>query len=210
MIYIHSFTFSPFQENTYVVFNDNRECMIVDPGCYDATEEKILSDYIEQNNLKPILLVNTHCHIDHVFGNKFVSEKYNLTPLIHPIEEAMLEAVPRVAEMYGVNYTPSPKPQILTEDTIHLGDEVFDVFFVPGHSPGHIALYHAHSGSLIVGDVLFHQSIGRTDLPGGDMNTLLNSIRTKIFTLPDNTKVYPGHMETTKVGYEKQYNPFLK
>ena len=209
MIYIKSFTFSPFQENTYVIYNDHSECMIVDPGCYDSREEKMLSDFIESHHLKPVLLMNTHCHIDHVFGNKYVSEKYNLTPLIHPIEEAMLAAVPRVADMYGVNYTPSPAPNFISGETIHLGDEVFDILFVPGHSPGHIALYHAATDSLIVGDVLFHQSIGRTDLPGGDMETLLKSIRTKIFTLPDNTKVYPGHMETTTVGYEKQYNPFL-
>jgi|SRR5690554_458791 len=210
MIHIQSFTFSPFQENTYVVYTDSGLCMIVDPGCYDASEENILSAFISDNNLKPVLLVNTHCHIDHVFGNKYVAEKYGLTPIIHPIEEPMLDAVSRVAEMYGVNYTPSPAPQILKEDTIKLGDEVFEVLFVPGHSPGHIALYHAKSGNLIVGDVLFRQSIGRTDLPGGDMDTLLNSIRTKLFVLPDETKVYPGHMEPTTIGFEKKHNPFLK
>ncbi len=209
MIHIQSFTFSPFQENTYVVFTDAGECMIIDPGCYDKAEEKILSDFITQKELKPVLLVNTHCHIDHVFGNKFVSEKYNLTPIIHPIEEPMLSAVSRVAEMYGLEYTPSPKPKLLKEEDIVLGTERFKVLFVPGHSPGHIALYHSGSGSVIAGDVLFRQSIGRTDLPGGDMDTLLNSIRTELFVLPDATKVYAGHMEPTTIGFEKKNNPFL-
>lgn len=210
MINIESFTFNPFQENTYLVYNNNQECMIVDPGCYDPYEERVLTRFIEENRLKPILLVNTHCHIDHVFGNKFISDKYHLTPLIHPIEVSVLEVVPRVAEMYGVNYTPSPNPQLLSENTISLGDEVFEVLFVPGHSPGHIALYHKNSGSLLAGDVLFRLSIGRTDLPGGDMPTLLQSIQTKLFTLLEETEVYPGHMETTTIGFEKQHNPFLQ
>lgn len=210
MIHIQSFTFNPFQENTYIVYTDSGECMIIDPGCYDKVEEDKLSDFISKKKLKPVLLVNTHCHIDHVFGNKYVSEKYGLTPIIHPIEEPMLEAVGRVAEMYGLEYTPSPEPTILVDKEIKLGNETFKVLFVPGHSPGHIALYHSESGSLIVGDVLFRQSIGRSDLPGGDMDTLLNSIRTQLFVLPDNTVVYPGHMDQTTIGYEKKHNPFLK
>jgi len=209
MIHIQSFTFNPFQENTYIVYTDSGECMIIDPGCYDKVEENMLSDFIIKNNLKPVLLVNTHCHIDHVFGNKYVSEKYGLSPVIHANEEPMLEAVSRVAEMYGLDYTPSPEPEILVDNEIKLGEESFKVLFVPGHSPGHIALYHAESNSLIVGDVLFRQSIGRTDLPGGDMDTLLNSIRTKLFPLPENTTVYPGHMDQTTIGYEKKHNPFL-
>lgn len=209
MIHIQSFTFNPFQENTYIVYTESGECMIIDPGCYDHAEEKILSDFISKNDLNPTLLVNTHCHIDHVFGNKFISEKYGLTPIIHPLEADMLEAVSRVAEMYGLDYTASPAPEILKDDEIKLGNESFKVLFVPGHSPGHIALYHANSTSLIVGDVLFRQSIGRTDLPGGDMDILLNSIRTELFILPDQTIVYPGHMDQTTIGYEKKHNPFL-
>ena len=111
--------------------------------------------------------------------------------------------------MYGLNYTPSPEPEILKEEEIKLGEETFKVLFVPGHSPGHIALYHAGSSSVIAGDVLFRQSIGRTDLPGGNMETLLDSIRTQLFVLPENTTVYAGHMEETTIGYEKKYNPFL-
>lgn len=183
--------------------------MIIDPGCYDKAEENILTEFISKKNLTPTLLVNTHCHIDHVFGNRFVADKYNLTPIIHPLEVEMLEAVSRVADMYGLNYTPSPEPEILKEEEIKLGEETFKVLFVPGHSPGHIALYHAGSSSVIAGDVLFRQSIGRTDLPGGNMETLLDSIRTQLFVLPENTTVYAGHMEETTIGYEKKYNPFL-
>ena len=168
-----------------------------------------MSNFISEKNLKPVLLINTHCHIDHVFGNKFVSETYDLTPIIHPIEEPMLAAVSRVAEMYGLDYMPSPQPQLSESKRFKLGNEVFEVLFVPGHSPGHIALYHKASDSLIAGDVLFRKSIGRTDLPGGDMDTLLNSIRTKLFVLPENTTVYAGHMEPTTIGYEKKNNPFL-
>ncbi len=193
----------------YVVSTENGECMIIDPGCYEKHEEEILSKFISEKNLKPVLLINTHCHIDHVFGNKFVSETYDLTPIIHPIEEPMLAAVSRVAEMYGLDYTPSPKPQLSESKSFKLGNEVFEVLFVPGHSPGHIALYHKASDSLIAGDVLFRKSIGRTDLPGGDMDTLLNSIRTKLFVLPENTTVYAGHMEPTTIGFEKKHNPFL-
>lgn len=209
MIHIQAFKFNPFQENTYLVYTDGGECLIIDPGCYDKAEENILTEFISKKNLTPTLLVNTHCHIDHVFGNRFVADKYNLTPIIHPLEVEMLEAVSRVADMYGLNYTPSPEPEILKEEKIKLGEETFKVLFVPGHSPGHIALYHAGSSSVIAGDVLFRQSIGRTDLPGGNMETLLDSIRTQLFVLPENTSVYAGHMEETTIGYEKKYNPFL-
>lgn len=209
MIYIKSFTFNPFQENTYVVFNTSKECFIIDPGCYTPSEEVEILDFITKKGLKPVGLLNTHCHIDHVFGNRFIAEKFDLIPQIHQLEEKMLDAAGASAKMFGLDYVPSPKPAILPENQILLGTEVFDILFVPGHSPGHVAFYHAGSKSLISGDVLFRRSIGRTDLPGGDMDTLLASIREKLFALPDETIVYAGHMESTTLGFEKENNPFL-
>ncbi|MCA1763526.1 MAG: MBL fold metallo-hydrolase [Cryomorphaceae bacterium] len=209
MIEVRKFTFNPFQENTYVIANEKKNCFIVDPGCYDRREQALLKQFIASEGLKPVGLLNTHCHIDHVFGNKFASETYGLSPVIHPIEEAMLAAVPRVAELYNLDYDPSPDAVFYEGDEIFLDDEKFEILFTPGHSPGHIVLYHAASKTLIAGDVLFRKSIGRTDLPGGDHDTLIESIKEKVFALPDDTKVYPGHMEETEIGYEKKHNPFL-
>lgn len=210
MIHIQSFTFNPFQENTYLVWNDQKECFIIDPGCYDRNEESELVDFIERKELNPVALLNTHCHIDHVLGNDFIFRKYGLTPQIHKSEIPMLGAAGTSAQMFGINYTPSPEPQLLPEKEILLGNEKFDILFVPGHSPGHVAFYHPDSKTLISGDVLFRQSIGRTDLPGGDMQTLLDSIRQELFVLPDETKVNAGHMEPTTIGYEKANNPFMR
>ena len=184
--------------------------MIVDPGMYDQNERETLKTYIEKENLQPRILVNTHCHIDHVFGNAFVHREYGLTPKIHPLEKIVLDSVPTVASMYGVNYDPSPEAEFLEDDHLNLGETRFEILFVPGHAPGHIALYHKDSGKLLSGDVLFRESIGRTDLPGGDMATLLHSIRTQLFVLDDDTEVFAGHMEPTTIGHEKRFNPFLQ
>lgn len=209
MIHIQSFTFNPFQENTYVVYTDNKLCFIIDPGCSNPVEEAGLVDFISDHNLKPVGLLNTHCHVDHILGNRFVADTYGLTPQIPALEEPLLEAAQASAEMFGISYTPSPRPKYLPEDKIALGEEAFEILFVPGHSPGHVAFYHADSKNLISGDVLFRSSIGRTDLPGGNTETLLKSIREKLFTLPDDTKVYAGHMQPTTIGFEKTNNPFL-
>lgn len=209
MIQVKPFTFNPFQENTYVVSNDQKSCFIIDPGCLGKRENEQLSRYIESEGLTPTALLNTHCHIDHILGNRYVSEEYGLTPRIHPAEKTVLDAAPSSALMFGIDYSPSPDPDYLPESSIALDDEIFEILFVPGHSPGHVAFYHAASGTLLSGDVLFRQSIGRTDLPGGDMQTLLQSIREKLFVLPDATKVFAGHMEPTTIGFEKAHNPFL-
>lgn len=209
MIEVQQFVFNPFQENTYLVWNENGACAIIDPGCLNDREERQLISAIEDKNLKPVLLLNTHCHIDHVFGNAFVHEKYGLRPHIHSMEQPVLEAVPQVAQMYGLPYRPSPDP-VFYDDEIKLGDEIFEVLFVPGHSPGHVALHNSRNNVLLSGDVLFKQSIGRTDLPGGDMDTLMNSIKSKLISLPDETVVYSGHMGETTIGDEKINNPFLK
>lgn len=207
-------TFNPVQENTYLVYdNDSRECIIFDPGCFTPAEERELVRVIEENNLKPVQLINTHCHFDHVFGNDFVMKKYGLQLGIHELEVPVLEMGPQVVRMYGMPpMTPSPPADyfIAEGDTITLGDNSFEVLFCPGHSPGSLCFHNAAEGYVIAGDVLFDGSIGRTDLPGGDHATLLRSIREQFFTLPDDTIVYPGHGPDTTIGYERANNPFLR
>jgi glyoxylase-like metal-dependent hydrolase (beta-lactamase superfamily II) len=210
MLSIETFTFNPFQENTYIVYNDSGSCMVVDPGCYDRREADVLKSFIKENNLSPELLVNTHCHLDHVFGNHVIESAYGLSPYIHPKEQPIFDSVAQVASMYGLNYTPGGDPLYYTGDEIRFSGEIFQVLFTPGHAPGHVSLYHADSGMLLSGDVLFRESVGRTDLPGGNMATLMKSIREKLFTLPDDTRVYAGHMGPTTIGHEKKFNPFLK
>jgi len=210
MLEVVKFTFNPFQENTYLLIAENGDCAIIDPGCYERREEEILKQTIEEKGLTPTLLLNTHCHIDHVFGNDFIHRTFGLKPKIHPQEEIVLEAVSRVAEMYGLNYAKSPSPEFYKNEEIALGGEHLKIMFVPGHSPGHVAFHSESSKILISGDVLFKRSIGRTDLPGGNMEELMRSIKEEIMSLPDDTKVYAGHMEDTTIGEEKKFNPFLQ
>jgi hydroxyacylglutathione hydrolase len=205
-------TFNPFQENTYLLHDDTKECVVIDPGCYEKHEQAELKKFIEDNNLKVVRLLNTHCHIDHVLGNKFVADTYKVQLEIHPLEEQILRAVPTYAPNYGFQmYSEQLPEKFLKEgDIVKFGNTEMEVIFAPGHAPGHIVFYNSQEKVAIGGDVLFQSSIGRTDLPGGDFDTLIKSIRTKIFTLPDDTVVYPGHGPKTTVGYEKKYNPFLQ
>lgn len=207
---VQSFTFNPFQENTYIIYDESLEAAIIDPGCYEPVEQKELDRFIEQNNLKVKLLLNTHCHIDHVLGNAYVKEKYKLPLLIHKAEEPLLRSVRSYASNYGFQQYHEALPDAyLTEaDKVKFGTTELNVIFVPGHSPGHIAFYHPDQKLLLSGDVLFEGSIGRTDLPGGDFTTLINSIHKKLFTLPDDVLVYSGHGGTTSLGEEKITNPF--
>lgn len=211
MIQVKKFTFNPFQENTYVLFNETRDCIIIDPGCYDDRERKELKSFISENDLNPLRLLNTHCHIDHVFGNKFINDIYGLLPEYNLLEIPVMDMAEKSATLYGLNYDPSPKAEnfIGSSDTISLGEDILKVFFTPGHAPGHVVFYCEKDGFVIAADVLFRLSIGRTDLPGGDYETLIKSIRNEMFALPDNTKVYSGHGEDTNIGYEKKNNPFL-
>lgn len=211
MITIKQFTFSPVQENTYVVYNENREACIIDPGCYYANERNQLKELIEKTGLQPKYLLNTHCHLDHVFGNKFIHDTYGLTLHLHPWEEKVLAFAPTSGEMWGLPFENYEGPFVFLEegDELKLGTDTFQILLTPGHSPGSICFYNYKQQLLIGGDVLFRESIGRTDLPGGDHETLLNSIRQKLFTLPDDVVVYPGHGPSTTIGYEKINNPFL-
>lgn len=209
---IHSFTFNDFQENTYILIDElAKTCIIIDPGCNGTAENLTLSSFIEKNALTPVRLINTHCHIDHVLGNQYVAEKYNLELTSHQGEIRVLASCDAVAKMYGIPYSISPPIMNFLND----GEEIefckgkLKVLLCPGHSPASICLYHEASKSLIAGDVLFNRSIGRTDLPGGDYDTLIESIKSKLWPLPNETVVYPGHGSATTIGDEKLYNPFL-
>lgn len=212
MLRIHSFTFNPVQENTYIIYNDNKECLIVDPGCYFPEEKKALELFINTNQLVPKALLNTHCHLDHVFGNKFVHETWGLPLHLHPLEEPVLAFAPQSAQMWNLpfdNYQ-GPKIHLNPGDIFKLGNEgELEIIFTPGHSPGSISFYNRQDRFLISGDVLFRESIGRTDLPGGDYQTLINSIQNELWQLPDDTTVYSGHGPITTIEYEKKNNPFV-
>jgi hydroxyacylglutathione hydrolase len=207
---VQSFTFNPFQENTYVIYDETRNAAIIDPGCYDPAEQRLLDQFILQHNLTIKYLLNTHCHIDHVLGNAHVLEKYKVPFLIHQKEEALLRAVKTYSSNYGFQLYHEALPTgYLTEgEKITFGKTELEVIFLPGHSPGHVGFYHRTDKVILSGDVLFEGSIGRTDLPGGDFNTLIDSIHKKLFILPDDVTVYSGHGDTTTIGEEKNTNPF--
>lgn len=211
MIVIQVFVFGPFQENTYVLHDETKECIIIDPGCYTAEERAELAAFIDKQKLTPVKLINTHCHLDHVFGNGFVAEKYNLKLEINKLDKPVLDAFMPSAKMYGLQASPSPEPSVyLSEgDQIKFGNSTLEILFTPGHSPGSITFYEATQRFMIAGDVLFYGSIGRTDLPGGNFDTLINSIKTKLFMLGDDYTVYSGHGPSTTIGFEKMNNPFL-
>jgi len=211
MVTVHSFVFNPFQENTYILFDETKECAIIDPGCYDDNERAELVSFIENQKLKPVKLLNTHCHIDHVFGNKFISEKYKLGLEINKNDLPVLKSLMQVAKMYSLNAEESTEPSnfIREGDTVKFGNSSFDILFTPGHSPGSICFVNKDQKFIIGGDVLFYGSIGRTDLPGGNHATLINSIKTKLFALADDYVVHSGHGPSTNIGFERKNNPFL-
>ena len=209
---VTALTFNQFQENTYIISDNTKECIIIDPGCYQDFERTELTDFIKNNNLKPVKLINTHCHIDHILGNKFVSEQWKLELYAHKEDLQLLTNAEAVAKMYGFKKyegSPYPKHFLKEGDTLKFGASELEIIFAPGHAPGHICLLSKKEGFIIAGDVLFNGSIGRTDLPGGDYDTLIESIKTKLLPLDENTIVYCGHGPSTSIGKEKMNNPFL-
>jgi hydroxyacylglutathione hydrolase len=212
MIQVHCFTYNQLQENTYILADQTKECVIIDPGCYDRREKAELKQFIAAQGFTVKLLLNTHCHVDHVLGNHFIKTTYQVPLLIHALEQAPLRAVQTYAPMYGFSaYEPTDADQFISEkDTITFGNSSLEILFVPGHSIGHLAFYSKEDGFCINGDVLFRGSIGRTDLPNGNFDTLMNSILTKMYALPDETLVYCGHGQVTTIEHEKKYNPYAK
>lgn len=212
MLTLQVFTFSPIRENTYVLFNEQRQAIIIDPGCYFTAEEEMLQNYIQSEGLQPNLLLNTHCHLDHVFGNRWVHQTYGLELHIHAGEKIVLERAPISGENWGLPFTnySGPLHFIKEGDRIALGNDELQVIETPGHSPASVCFFCEAQEILIAGDVLFRESIGRTDLPGANQEVLLQSIRQKLWPLPNTTAVYPGHGSATTIGYEKINNPHLQ
>ncbi len=210
-MYIKSFIFNDFQENTYVLYDDTRQCVIVDPGCYTKHEEQALADFIAQNNLQPVKLINTHCHIDHVLGNAFVAHKYNLSLYLHKDELKTYQQTARWADVFGLVMQDIPTQLVYLNqgDTVSFGNTQLEVLFTPGHSIVSLTFVNHTSKTIVCGDVLFYQSIGRTDLPGGNHATLIQSIKEKLLTLPNDYVVYSGHGIKTTIGNERAHNPFL-
>jgi hydroxyacylglutathione hydrolase len=212
MLKVHKLTFNPFSENTYVVADGTNNCAIVDPGCCNDKERNELVKIIETFGLKPVLLLNTHCHIDHIPGNKFICEKYGLFPQIHEKELDILQRAPQYGEFFGFHCDPSPEPKkFLNEhDEVKLGNTVLKVLFTPGHSPGSISFYSEKDKLVLSGDVLFYRSVGRFDLPESNGKDLYQSLVNIMMKLPDDVKVYSGHGPETTIGFERYNNPFLQ
>ncbi|MEX2485644.1 MAG: MBL fold metallo-hydrolase [Brumimicrobium sp.] len=209
---IVQFTFNPLQENTFVVFDDQKNAVIIDPGCYFREEKEYLAKYISEKELKPVALLNTHAHLDHIMGNAFVKETYDIDLYLHKLDLPVLEMGEKSAEVYGLNqFEKSPMPDKWIEEgqDLKFGDIEFTIIFGPGHAPGHVAFYNAAQNILINGDIVFKGSYGRVDLPGGNFEDLKSTITNKIFTLPDETTIYCGHGPETSVKNEKNSNPIL-
>ncbi len=211
MIKVKHFVFNPFHENTYLLYDKTGSCIIVDPGCQSDEERGEITGFIEEKGLKPSKIVNTHCHVDHLLGNAFLNEKYDLEAAAHGDDLFLLENAAEHALMFGFELEKPPLPQLILKDNDQLsaGDSKLKVLHVPGHSPGSIALYSEEQKFVLTGDLIFAGGIGRTDLPGGDYNTLIRSVKEKILTLPEDVRIFPGHGGETTVGREKAQNPFL-
>jgi glyoxylase-like metal-dependent hydrolase (beta-lactamase superfamily II) len=208
---IEKLTFNPIQENMYVIYDETKECIIIDPGCYFHQERDELKSFIDENGLKPVKLINTHCHLDHICGNKYVADTWKLKLEANKLDEYNLQRSIEAGILYNMPIEPSPPIEVdLKEgDEICFGNSRLTILFTPGHSSGSVSFYSQKYNFLIAGDVLFRMSIGRTDLPGGDYDTLIDSIKSKLMILPKDTIVYSGHGEETTIGYEKKNNPFL-
>ena len=212
MLQIHSFVFNPFGENTYVLSDDSKECVIIDPGCCTISEENVLFDFIDGQQLKPVLVINTHGHVDHIVGNSAVKRRYGVKVAAHGDTKADFTQAKRQAVWLGlqpIGDIDLPEMELHDDEVIKVGESILEVICTPGHARGSVSLYAPAEGWVITGDALFCRSIGRTDLPGGDFDMLRESIRTRLFTLPDDTEVFSGHGESTTIGEEKDFNPYV-
>jgi glyoxylase-like metal-dependent hydrolase (beta-lactamase superfamily II) len=211
MITVKRFPFNPFQVNTYVLSDETKECVVIDPGMQGENEENELTDYIDANGLKPVLLLNTHAHIDHIVGNQFVADKYNIPLLTHEHCVGFLTNAITYAVSFGLKMekVKSIDKFIDGGEEIHFGHSALQVLYTPGHADGSLCFYSEADNFVITGDVLFYQSIGRTDLRTGNYDLLQQSIWEELFTLPDETVAWPGHGPETNIGFEKLHNPFV-
>ena len=206
------FVFNPIQENTYIVWDDTKECIVVDAGNLSAREDKVLAEFIEEQGLKPVLAVNTHCHFDHILGVEFVRSTYGVKFAASSADNAIMLGAKEHCAMFGIEVGDMPTTvdiDLATTNEIHFGNTTLRVIPTPGHTPGCVSIYHEESKSLFTGDTLFRESIGRTDLPGGDYPTIMRSILNNILPLGDEVTIYPGHSDKSTIGHESLYNPFV-
>ena len=208
---IKPFVFNEFAVNSFVIYDESKECVIIDPGCISEEQQKVLSNFIDDNKLKPVKLLNTHCHVDHVAGNKFIVDTYNIPVYMNEGDQANLDSCVRAGELYGmkIDIPPAIESFLNDNDTVKFGNSELQVLHLPGHSNGSIAFYAKEEKFIVVGDVLFNGSVGRTDLNGGSLDELMDSIKNKLFKLDDNVTVYTGHGPETTIGNEVRSNPFL-
>lgn len=211
MLKVEKFVVNPLQENTFVLSDETGECIFVDPGFYFDVEHQEIKNYISENNLKPAMIANTHCHFDHIMGVEFIRNEFNIPFYAHQDDAFWVEKAIEQGQMFGFEMEPVQAPDFLYKEngTVKFGNTELEIIHIPGHSPGHVVFYSVKEGIVIGGDVLFYGSIGRTDLPGGDYHTLISGIKSKLFRLPDDTRVFCGHGPETTIGFEKRSNPFL-
>ncbi len=212
MVNIAKFIFNSFMVNTYLLYDESGECIVIDAACYEPQEEEALKDFISKNKLTLVRNLNTHCHVDHVLGNDFIARTYDVYPEYHKNSVAFFDTLKEIGASfgYGINQVPDAKRFLVANEMVQWGNSELKVLFTPGHAEGSVCFYNEMQGFVITGDVLFRDTIGRTDLPTGDFDQLMVSIKTKLFTLPDETVVYPGHGPETSIGYEKDNNPFIR
>jgi glyoxylase-like metal-dependent hydrolase (beta-lactamase superfamily II) len=208
---VFKLVFSPIEVNTYILADDSGNCAIIDCGCYDKNEFNRLVNLLESKKLKPVILLNTHCHLDHIFGNGFIAEKYKLKPFENILEEPNRKNSVNHALLFGLTMKTPPEPEGFISDgeKIVFGNNTLLSLYVPGHTAGSIAFYSEQDGCVFTGDALFAGSIGRTDLPGGNFDTLIKSIKSQLITLPGQTIVYSGHGPETTIEREINTNPYL-
>jgi glyoxylase-like metal-dependent hydrolase (beta-lactamase superfamily II) len=212
MINIQRFTFNAFMVNTYLLWDETGDAIIIDAACYEKKEQEELAGFIDKHQFKLVRNLNTHCHIDHVLGNGFISDHYGIHPEYHADSEFYFHTAREIGSSFGYTLDKIPAPAALLEDgqAVSWGNSELKVLFTPGHAAGHVCIFSDKEGFVITGDVLFKDTIGRTDLPGGNFDTLMQSIHQKLFTLPDTVIVHPGHGPETSIGYEKRNNPFIR
>lgn len=208
---IAQLTFNPFQENTYVVWDETGQAVIIDAGNYTEKETAALLDFVEQKGLRPVLALNTHGHVDHILGVQRVKDAYSVPFALHPADKFLVESAPTHGSLYGfrVDTVPAVERELTDGEEVTFGNTRFKVILTPGHTPGHVAFYQPDEKILFTGDTLFKESIGRTDLPGGDYGWIMKSIIDRIMPLGEEVTIYPGHGPSSTLGHEMLYNPFI-
>jgi hydroxyacylglutathione hydrolase len=211
MFKIRKFIVNPLQENSFIISDETGECIFIDPGFYFPEERERVKIYVSDNDLRPVLIANTHCHFDHIMGVEFLRKEYNIPFMAHHDDAFWVENAVDQGKMFGFSIDPVNMPDSFFSDqgTVKFGNSMLSIIHIPGHSPGHVVFYSREEKLLITGDVLFYGGIGRTDFPGGDFQTLISGIRNKLLSLPPEIKVLCGHGPDTTLGREKSSNPFL-